>query len=175
MSKAMNAALIDGLHEELKDHESCVIIDTSRMTVAEVTAFRNRMRGHQFRMRVVKNTFALKAFERLDWQGLDGVMRGPAALLFGGEGAIAIAKVVVEEKKTAKDKLGIHGAWNEGEALDATGVETLSRVPGRKELLAMTLAGMFGPVSDMARSMDGLFLEFQGLIEALAEKNQGAN
>jgi large subunit ribosomal protein L10 len=172
MSKAMNAALIDGLHSELQSHDSCVLVGTARMTVQEITAFRKRMREHQVRMRVVKNALAEKAFDRMEWNGLGKVIDGPAAVLFGTDGAIAISKVIVEEKKTAKDKLVIHVGWNEGEALDSAGIEALSKVPGRHELLGMTLAALFGPVSDMARNMDGLFTEMQGLIEALAEKNK---
>jgi len=166
----MNAALIDGLHRELNAFDSCVIVGTAKMTVAEVSAFRKRLREQQVRMRVVKNTLATKAFERMDWNGLDKIMVGPAAVLFGSEGAIAISKVIVEEKKTAKDKLVVHGGFNEGEVLDSNGIDALSKVPGRQELLAMTLAAMFGSVSDMARNMDGLFSEMHGLIEALAEK-----
>ena len=170
MSKALNAALIDGLEAELQDVESLVVIDTSAMNVGEVSALRKKMREQDFKMRVVKNTLAGETFKRLDWDGLTAVLNGPSALVFGGEGAIAISKLIVEEKKTAKEKLLIHGALNEGDVLDEAGVNALSKVPGRKELLAMTMAGFFGPVSNMAQNMDGLFSEMHGLIEALEKK-----
>jgi large subunit ribosomal protein L10 len=172
MSKAVNAALIDGLTRELTGVDSCVVIGTAAMTVAEVSSLRNKLRAHQFRMRVVKNTIARRAFAQVDLNGLGDVLSGPSAVVYGGEGAIAISKLIVEEKKKAKDKLLIHGAFNEGEVMDGAGVDALSKVPGRHELLAMCMGGFFGPVSDMARNLGGLFTEMEGLIEALVKKKE---
>lgn len=173
MSKSLNAALIDGLAREFDGVDSCVVVGTSAMTVAEVSDFRNRLRAQDFSMRVVKNSLAKLAFEQVGLTGLGETLDGPSAVIHGGEGCLAISKVVVEEKKTAKDKLKIHGGFNEGEVVDSQGIDALSKVPGRKELLAMCMSGFFGPVSNMAQNMDGLFTEMHGLLEALIEKNGG--
>ncbi len=174
MSKAINAALIEGLEAEIKAVDSCVLIGTVGMNVAEVSALRGKLRGHAFRMRVVKNALARRSFDRHGWRDLGDRLSGPSAVVFGGEGAIAIAKVLVDEKRTHKAKLLIHGAWCEGEVLDQAGVEALSKVPGRKELLGMCLAGLFGPVSGMAGNLEGLLQEMQGLVEALGKQREPA-
>ena len=174
MSKSLNAALIDELSNELEDVDSCVVVGASAMTVAEVSGFRTKLRGHDFRMRVVRNSLAKLAFERVGLAGLDAVLDGPSAVIHGGEGCLAISKIVAEEKRTAKDKLQIHGGFNEGEVVDAQGIDALSKVPGRKELLAMCMSGFFGPVSNMAQNLDNLFTEMHGLLDALVESNGGA-
>ncbi|MEZ6195978.1 MAG: hypothetical protein R3F20_09655 [Planctomycetota bacterium] len=69
--------------------------------------------------------------------------------------------------------LEILGGIMEGEVLDASAVEKISNLPGKKELQSMVLQGMFGPVSDFAKAMDDLFTEMHGLVEAL-EKKGGA-
>jgi len=174
MSKAVNAALIDGLVRELDGADSCVVIGTSAMTVEEVSSLRSKLRAQDFKMRVVKNSLAKVAFDKVGLTGLEAVLSGPSAVVHGGEGALAISKMVVEEKKTAKDKLLIHGGFNEGDVVDSQGIDALSKVPGRKELLAMVMGSFFGPVSNMAQNMDNLFTETHGLIEALIEKNGGS-
>ena len=122
-------------------------------------------------MRVVKNSLAKLSFEQVGLTGLGEVLQGPSAVIHGGEGALAISKVVVSTKEKAADKLQIHGGFNEGEVVDYQGIEALSTVPGRQELLAMCMGGLFGPVSNMAQNMDNLFTEMHGLLEALIEKN----
>ena len=174
MSKSLNAALIDELSNELEDVDSCVVVGASAMTVAEVSGFRTKLRGQAFRMRVVKNSLAKLAFERVGMAGLEAVLDGPSAVIHGGEGCLAISKIVAEAKRTAKDKLQIHGGFNEGDVVDAQGIDALSKVPGRKELLAMCMGGFFGPVSNMAQNLDNLFTEMHGLLEALVESNGGA-
>jgi len=174
MSKSVNAAIIDGLRKELAEVDSCVVIGTVAMTVAEVTELRTRLRAQNVRMRVVKNTLASKSFDDCGFAGLGKVLTGPSAVVFGGEGAGAIARLLLEEKKKAKEKLVIHGAYAEGEVLDNAGVVALSKAPGRKELLAMALAGFFGPVSGMSQNLDGLLTETHGLIEALVKQKESA-
>jgi large subunit ribosomal protein L10 len=166
MAKAVNAGLIDTLDRDLKGADSCVLVGFTGMTVQETVTLRTKLREKNFRMRVVKNTIASLAFDKLSMKGLGKRLSGPSAVVFGGEGAIAISKLLVAELRTNK-KLKIHGGFAEGEVLDAKGIDALSKVPSRPELLAMTLGAFFGPVSELARSMDGLFTEIHGLIEAL--------
>ena len=106
------------------------------------------------------------AFEKVGLKGLEAVLDGPAAMAFGGEGAIAISKLVVGHAKDVKN-LEILGGILDGEVLDGEGIERISKLPGRKELQAMVLAGFFGPVSEFHASMGNLLTEVHGLIEAL--------
>jgi large subunit ribosomal protein L10 len=171
MTKAVNVAMIDALASELQPHDSCVLIGCEAFTVEQSTTLRKKLRDKSFRMRVVKNTLAHLAFDRVGMKGLGKKLSGPSAVVFGAEGAGVAAKILVAESKT-NDKLKIHGGFFEGEVLDAGGIDALSKAPGRHELLGMTLASFFGPVSDMARNMDGLLSETHGLIEALAKKRE---
>lgn len=173
MSKTLNAAMIDALASELGAHESCVLIGCEALTVHETTSLRKRFRESNFRMRVVKNTLAAVAFDKAGMKGLGSRLSGPSAVIFGGEGAGSIAKLVVTEVKTNK-KLKIHGGFVEGEVLDSTGIDALSKAPSRPELLSMTLSAFSGPLTDMARNFDGLLSEVHGLIEALETKQAAA-
>ena len=90
-------------------------------------------------MRVVKNTVASVAFDKGQMKGLGARLAGPSAVIFGGEGVLAISKLVAAEVQTNK-KLKIHGGYADGEVLDAKGIDTLSKVPSKPELLSMTLS-----------------------------------
>lgn len=174
MSKMLNEAMIDGLAKDLDGIDACVIVGTRGLTVADVSALRNRLRAEDFRMRVVKNSLARISFERTGMPGIASLMEGTSAICWGGEGALPLSKILVDEAKKRRDKLVIHGGYSEGELLDSAGIDALSKAPSRDELLSMTMAALFGPVSDMARSMDGLLTEMHGLVSALAEKQEGA-
>ena len=103
---------------------------------------------------------------------LGSVLDGPSAIAVGGEGAIAISKIVMEQKKTMKT-LRVLGGIMDGTVIDEDGVKVLSNTPGRKELQAMAMQGFFGPVSDFAKSMDDLLTEVHGLVEAFHDKQAG--
>jgi large subunit ribosomal protein L10 len=166
MAKAVNAGLIEALERDLKGTDSCVLVGFQGLTVQETVAFRSKLRAQNFRMRVVKNTVASLTFDKGSMKGLGGRLMGPSAVIYGGEGALAISRIVVAEV-TANKKIKIHGGFAEGEVLDAKGIDALSKVPSRPELLSMTLSAMIGPVSEFSRCLDGLLTEVHGLIEAL--------
>ena len=111
-------------------------------------------------MRVVKNTVAGVAFDKGSMKGLGARLAGPSAVIFGGEGALAISKLVVaevESEQEAQDPRRLRGRRGPRRQ----GVDTLSKVPSKPELLAMTLAAFFGPVSELSRGMEGLFTRDQ--------------
>lgn len=171
MSKLVNNSIIDGFDAEFAGLTSCVLVGTRGLSVAEATALRSKLRGKNMRMRVVKNTLATVSFKRRGLDGIGSMLSGPSAVVFGGE-ANEVARMLLEEKRALKDKLVLHGAWSEGEFLDAVAAEALSKAPGRIELLAMMLGAIGGPLSGMAQQFDGLFTEMQGLLEALEKKKE---
>lgn len=169
MSKAMKDAIVKQITETLEGHESAVFVNPGRMTVHETEHLRSRFRSEGVGFLHMRNRLAFVALDKVGMPGVDSVVSGPAGIAFGGEGAIAISKIVMEEAKNIEN-LEVLGGFMDGEVLDKDGVVQLSKMPGKKELQAMVLQGFFGPVSDFATSMDNLLTEVHGLIDALAEK-----
>lgn len=172
MSKVMKAAIVDFLAGELEDADSAIVVGAGKLTVEEAQNLRNLFREEDIRFFFVKNRLARVALDRVGMGDLGSVLDGPSAIAVGGEGAIAISKIVMEQKKTMKT-LQVLGGIMDGEVIDEDGVKVLSNTPGRKELQAMVMQGFFGPVSDFAKSMDDLFTEMHGLVEALHSKQSG--
>lgn len=172
MSKIMKAAIVDHLAGEFESAESAIVVGAGGLTVEEAQNLRNLFREEEIRLVFVKNRLARVALERVGMGPLGDVLDGASAIAVGGEGAIAISKIVIEQKKAMK-RLRVLGGIIDGEVIDEAGVKTLSTMPGKKDLQAMTLQAFFGPVSDFAKSMDDLLTEVHGLVEALHEKQSG--
>ncbi|MSR74516.1 MAG: 50S ribosomal protein L10 [Planctomycetes bacterium] len=172
MSKLVNNSIIDGFDAEFGTLTSCVLVGTVGLNVAQTTALRSKLRGKNMRMRMVKNSLASVSFKRRGLEPIGGMLSGPSAIVFGGEGANEVAKVLLEAKVALKNKLVLHGGWSEGEFLNSAEVEALSKAPGRTELLSMMLGAIGGPLTGMAAQFNGLFNEMHGLIEALEKSKE---
>lgn len=172
MSKAMKAAIVDHLTGEFEGSESAIVVGAGKLTVEEAQNLRTIFREEEIRLVFVKNRLAQVALEKAGMGSLGEVLEGPSAIAVGGEGAIAISKIVVDQQKTMKN-LTVLGGIIDGEILDESGVKELSKIPGKKELQAMVLHGFFGSVSDFSKSMDDLLTEVHGLVEALHTKQAG--
>ncbi|MCB9831868.1 MAG: 50S ribosomal protein L10 [Planctomycetes bacterium] len=165
----MKTAIVDEFVATFDGVDSAVVVNPGKLTVAESEQLRTRFRSEGIKFLHVRNNLAAVAFAKTGVTGLERILKGPAGIAFGGEGAIAISKIVVDEAKKIKN-LSVVGGFIDGELLDAEGVDRLSQLPGKKELQSMVLQGLFGPVSDFHRAMGDLLTEVHGLIEALQEK-----
>ncbi len=169
MSKPMKNAIVQQVTKTLEGHDSAVFVNPGRMTVHETEHLRSRFRSEGVTFLHLRNRLGFIALEKVGMTGVDSIISGPAGIAFGGEGAIAISKIVMEEAKSIEN-LEVLGGFMDGEVIDKAGVAKLSTMPGKKELQAMVLHSFFGPVSDFAGSMNNLLTEVHGLIDALAEK-----
>jgi large subunit ribosomal protein L10 len=61
----------------------------------------------------------------------------------------------------------------EGEVYDAAGVEQLSKLPSRKELLGMLANVMQAPITGLAVSLNNIILKLPYAINAVKEKKEG--
>ena len=83
-------------------------------------------------------------------EGLDKLFVGPTAIAYSFEDPAAPAKVATKVAK-GEEKFIIKGGYVDGKALDAKGVEALSKLPGKDELRSTFLALLVAAPQNFAR------------------------
>lgn len=135
-------------------------VDYRGLNVDKMTKFRRELRQNGAIGRVVKNTLAgmgaekaLGAVSADQFAKYKTIFKGPSLLIISETDPVAPAKVIakyVKENPTLK----IKGAWLDGTFLDEKGVTELSKMPGRKEILAQLLALINTPATQLLRLMN---------------------
>lgn len=157
----MKKAIVAEIKEKLVNAKSVVLIDYRGLTVAEVTELRNQCRKAGVEYAVLKNTMVSLAAKEAGIEGLDEFLKGPTAVAFGMEDAVAPAKVLTEFIKKNK-KTEIKCGLLEGQTLDPAGVEALAAIPSREVLIAKIMGSMMSAVS-----------KFVYVVEAIRKKAAG--
>jgi large subunit ribosomal protein L10 len=157
----MKKAVVAEIKEKLAAAKSVVLIDYRGLTVAEVTELRNQCRKAGVEYAVLKNTMVSLAAKEVGIEGLDAFLKGPTAVAFGMEDAVAPAKVLTEFIKKTK-KTEVKCGLLEGQILDAAGVEALAAIPSREVLIAKIMGSMMSAVS-----------KFVYVVEAIRKKAAG--
>ena len=101
------------IKQKLENAQSVVLYDYRGLTVAEVTELRNQCRAQGVDYCVLKNTMINLAANELKIEGLDPYLKGPTAVAFGMNDAVAPAKVLTEFVKKVK-KTEIKGGVVDG-------------------------------------------------------------
>ena len=142
--------IVDEISAAIKDAQTVVLVDYRGLTVEQDTLLRKQLREAGVGYKVYKNTFMNFAFKGTDFEGLTDLLEGPSAMATCDTDATAAARVLCKFAKTAP-ALEIKGGVVEGTVYDAKGIEQISNIPSREELLSRLLGSMQSPVTNFAR------------------------
>ena len=140
--------IVEEIKASLDGAKGVVLVDHRGLTVEQDTVLRKSLREAGVTYKVYKNTLVKRAIE------------GPSAIAISKSEATTPASIICKFAKT-NDKLEVKGGVVEGAFYDAKGVEVLSTIPSREELLAKFLGSIQSPITNFAR-----------VIKQIAEKQE---
>lgn len=151
MNKSEKEAVVSGLHEKLAKATFTAAVAFDKLDAFTDIELRKNLRNAQVDYQVVKNTLALIAGKGTALEKLESHFKGPVAVVTGYGDVVQMAKALTAAVKKTNDKVTVKGAVVEGNALDAKGVESLSKMPGLNESRAMLLGMLNQPATRIAQ------------------------
>ena len=162
--------IVQAIADDIKDAQSVVLVDYRGLTVAQDTELRKQLREAGVIYKVCKNTMMKRAFEGTEFAGLEEYLEGPSALVVSKDDATAPARIICKFAKTA-EALEVKAGVVEGNVYDAAGINELSKVPSREELLSKLLGSLQSPITNLARVLNQIAEQCgAGACEAAAEE-----
>jgi len=168
MDRNQKEASVEELNGIFDNAGSVVMAHYTGMTVAEMTELRAKLREQGGTFKVVRNRLAKIALKGKPGEGAADLFTGPVAIAYS-EDFVAAPKVLVDYAKS-NDKLVILGGFMEEDVFDASGIDTLSKMPTREELLATISARLLGQASQVAQRLSAPGQGLAGAIEVIREK-----
>lgn len=164
--------VVEEITEKLKASKSVVLVDYNKLTVAEVSALRNKCKQAGCEYKVYKNTLVRKALNDLGLKDFDADLNGPTAVAFGSDETNA-AKVMVAAAKDYEDKIKVKSAFVDNAYVDKAGVKALAAMPSREELIAKMLGSINAPATNIAGVLNNVVAGLVRALNAVAQQKQG--
>lgn len=153
---AAKAAQVEEVGKKIAAAQSVVLIDYRGYTVEEDTELRNSFRKAGVEYAVIKNGILERAADKA---GIDASVKeffkGPTAVAFGVNDAVAPAKIIKDFIKKTK-KGTIKGGIVNGQVQNVAGIEALADLPPREVLIARILGSMKAPISKLAVALNAI-------------------
>lgn len=159
--------------ERIKNAKSVVLVDYKGLTVAQDTEFRTEFRKAGCEYKVLKNTMVRRAFNELGVTSFDEDLNGPTALAFCQD-ETAAAKVAMEACKKYNNVISVKSAFVDGGYVDKAGVDALSKMPSKEQLIAKMLGSMQAPLSNFVGALSGITRQLVIALNAVSEKKAEA-
>ena len=165
MSKYVKGLIEKHLKTQLGEVEGVAVLNPRGIDATKNNQLRRKLHAQGLKMTVVRNTLARRATAGSKIQGFEKLLEGPSAVVYGKASAAAIARTLLDEKKT-NDKLELRGIFFDGELYEGDkGVEQVSKLPTREEAIASVVAAILGP----GKKLGGIFKGQAGKVAALVK------
>ena len=148
-------AAIESIKNDVKAASSFIFTEYRGLKVSQLTELRKKLGENDCTFKIVRNNFARIAFQDADIKDVDVWLTGPTALALVGEDANIAAKTLFEYAKGAP-ALVIKGAVVDGELYDAAKIEAFSKLPGKKDLIAMFMSTVNATTSKFVRTLQAI-------------------
>jgi large subunit ribosomal protein L10 len=168
VDRAQKEQLVDELGQIFESSGVVVVSHYVGLTVAEMQDLRARARAAGGAVRVAKNRLAKIALEGKPCESIADLLLGMTVLTYS-EDPVAAAKVAQDFAKENQKFVILGGAMGEN-VLDVAGVEAVSKMPSREELIS-TIAGMLGaPASNIAGAIGAPASNIASILSTIEDK-----
>lgn len=172
LSLDQKKAVISEVTEAIASAQAGVVAEYRGMTVAQLTELRTEARNAGVWIKVVKNNLAKRVINGSDFECLTEHFVGPV-IFSASEDPVAVAKVMAKFAKDS-DHLNITAGAMNGALMDPNMIESLSKLPGREELLAKLMGTMQAPVQKFVSTLNEVPTKFVRALSAVAESKEAA-
>jgi len=169
--KQKKQKLVDSLAKDFSAAAAIYLLDFQRITVAQDNALRINLRKKGIYYKAAKNRLIKQAFKKANISGLDSYLKGASSVMLGGQDdPMQPAREVVEFHKANPDILNAKGIFMDGSSLKGGELESLAKMPGKKEILGQIVSLMLSPGANLVALIKGPGAKIAGQIKALEGK-----
>jgi large subunit ribosomal protein L10 len=170
------------LTEKMSRMQLAVVADYRGLNVSEISNLRSKLREHGAEMIVAKNTLLRIAARESGYESLEPLLEGPTAITFAYDDVAKVAKAL-HDYVSSSSKVSVRGGLLGTSIFQADGLEDVSKMPSREEVLSQIvggiqspLAGVVGvigaPVNDVVNIVNTVVVDVASVLQARIDKLQ---
>ncbi|MFH1744795.1 MAG: 50S ribosomal protein L10 [bacterium] len=164
-TKIQKSEILRSLSEKIKKANSIVFAKFDGLTVKENEELRKQLKAENSEYYVAKKTLFDLSFKDSNIKDLNiKDLEGRIAAIFGFGDEVMPAKIVGKFKKDHEEKISFAGGILENKFISEKEVDSLSKLPSKKELYAKLVGSLNSPVSGFVNCLTG---NLRGLVNVL--------
>jgi len=171
MEKQLKKETIKNIKDKLSKSKVTILTDYNGLNVEQITKLRRKLRTIEAEYIIYKNTLMTIAAKENSITGLENLLVGPTAIVFGYKDPVMPAKILAEFIKE-NEKPQIKGGLLDGAAVDVKIITALAKLPSREVLLSRVVRGLQAPIYNLVCDLQGIIRKFVYAVNAVAEKKK---
>lgn len=171
MSRFIKEQMVKQYRDRFEDVEDLAVIDTQGVDVEHMSSLRGALREQGVQAMVVHNRLCRLALAEVGLERAAELVEGPSTLVWGEASLVDIAKLLMGGADDAP-QMEIRGGYLEGKLLGREEIETLSKMPGREELIAMAVGNVLGQAGRVVSLATAPATQILGQVRELENRGE---
>jgi len=173
MSREKKTQIIDELGEVFSKSSVVILTDYRGLSTAELTNLRRTLDKSDIKYRVVKNTMARFAVDRVGKNEFGALFEGPVAIAFSEGDVVEPAKIISSYIQSTKSVMSVKGGFLGDRMLTPEEVASLAKMPSKEILIAKVLGGMQSPIVMLVSCLAVTMRGFMGVLQVRIKQLEG--
>ena len=170
MSKPIKNMIVADYKQRFAEIQDALIIDIRGIEANANNDLRVDLYNKDIRITVLKNSLAKSAFSGTALEPLNNMINGPAALAYGGDSVVNVARELVSWAKKV-EQLELKAAILDGEVFEGTdGVKRLSDYPTKEEAQATIVQLVLSPAGNVIKAATSPGSNIASIIKELTTR-----
>lgn len=171
MARPEKETTVQEIADILSQAKSVFVTDFKGLNVKQISEFRRKCRDASVEYRVVKNTLARLATEKLGFSEMTEHFKGPSAIAYTYDDPSAPARVIKEFTKDL-DKPEIKTSIFEGTFYGPEKIAIIASLPSKDQLLAKVVGGLNAPIHGLVGNLNGLLQKLVLALDAVRSSKE---
>lgn len=169
MQKELKKSTVKDIKEKFDKSTVVILTDYKGLNMTQMSALRKKLRPIDAEFRVFKNTLISRAIKDKSYDGMDPLLAGSTAVVFGYKDQVAPTKILTAFIKE-NEKLSVKGGLLDGKMIDVATVSALAKLPSREVLLGRVVGAMKAPITNFVLDCKGIINKFVYALSAIKDK-----
>ena len=175
MSKYLKNLITDEIKKRLDGVSDLLLVDIAGLEANKNVELRKTLRAKKIQLFLVKNSLARRATEGTSLAPAFEGVEGSAAVVWGGEDVVSLAKEVTRlASEKGYEKLIPKGGVMDGSKLSGDDVAKVSKWPSRTEQLSLLVGQILSPGAKLASQLLGPGGKLASQIQKKSEGEEAA-
>lgn len=160
---------VENFVELLQNAKIAFVAEYHGLTVEQVSQLRRNLRESGAEMKIIKNTLAKHALNKVGYDDFADQLVGPLAFILGYETAVEAPKVAFDFAKENKS-LQIKNGYYAGKLVDFALLKELADLPSLDQLRVRFTLALSSPTKQFFTTMQAPLKQFVLTLDALEKK-----
>jgi large subunit ribosomal protein L10 len=152
-----------------------ILADYRGLKTSEMDGLRRKLQESGGDLKVVKNTFAVKAAEKINRKDIIGAFIGPTVIAIGYGEVNDTAKVFADFVRTSKMSIVVKGGFITDGVLSTKDISTLATLPSKPVLIGQVIGGIKSPFYGLVGALSSPIRGLQWALQSRIKQLEGTN